>query len=83
MVPWTLDGKFVLYVCVLVFLFREQHHSLILLLYNRDKLDPETQLKKRAIELNQGRAAQMGLLALMVHEKLGVSLLPGGLVVGE
>jgi hypothetical protein len=46
---------------------------------NRDKLDPETQMKKRAIELNQGRAAQMGLLALMVHEKLGVSILPGGL----
>jgi len=41
-----------------------------------DKLDPETQLKKRAIELNQGRAAQMGILALMVHEKLGVSILP-------
>jgi hypothetical protein len=38
--------------------------------------DAETQLKKRAIELNQGRAAQMGILALMVHEKLGVSILP-------
>jgi hypothetical protein len=45
--------------------------------YGWDKLDDETQLKKRAIELNQGRAAQMGILALMVHEKLGVSLLPG------
>jgi len=33
-------------------------------------LDEETQLKKRAIELNNGRAAQMGILALMVHEKL-------------
>jgi Chlorophyll A-B binding protein len=38
--------------------------------------DEATKLKKRAIELNQGRAAQMGILALMVHEKLGVSLLP-------
>jgi hypothetical protein len=28
------------------------------------------QLSKRAIELNNGRAAQMGILALMVHEKL-------------
>lgn len=28
-------------------------------------------MKKRAIELNNGRAAQMGILALMVHEKLG------------
>jgi Chlorophyll A-B binding protein len=36
----------------------------------------DTKLRKRAIELNNGRAAQMGILALMVHEKLGVSLLP-------
>ena len=41
-----------------------------------DSFDAETQLNKRAIELNQGRAAQMGILALMVHEKLGVSLIP-------
>jgi Chlorophyll A-B binding protein len=41
-----------------------------------DSFDEETKLKKRAIELNQGRAAQMGLLALMVHEQLGVSILP-------
>jgi Chlorophyll A-B binding protein len=26
---------------------------------------------KRAIELNNGRAAQMGILGLMVHDKLG------------
>jgi Chlorophyll A-B binding protein len=42
-----------------------------------DSFDEETKMKKRAIELNQGRAAQMGILALMVHEQLGVSLLPG------
>jgi hypothetical protein len=41
-----------------------------------DSFDEETKLQKRAIELNQGRAAQMGILALMVHEQLGVSLLP-------
>jgi hypothetical protein len=41
-----------------------------------DTFDEETKLSKRAIELNQGRAAQMGILALMVHEQLGVSLLP-------
>jgi hypothetical protein len=41
-----------------------------------DSFDAETKLSKRAIELNQGRAAMMGILALMVHEKLGVSLLP-------
>ena len=32
--------------------------------------DDETIAKKLAIELNNGRAAQMGILALMVHEKL-------------
>jgi hypothetical protein len=41
-----------------------------------DSFDAETQTSKRAIELNQGRAAQMGILGLMVHEQLGVSLLP-------
>lgn len=41
-----------------------------------DTFDEATKLKKRAIELNQGRAAQMGILALMVHEQLGVSLIP-------
>ena len=36
-----------------------------------DTFDEETKLSKRAIELNQGRAAQMGLLGLMVHDQLG------------
>ena len=44
--------------------------------YGWDSFDEETKLTKRAIELNQGRAAMMGLLALMVHEQLGVSLIP-------
>jgi hypothetical protein len=48
--------------------------------YGWDSFDDETKLKKRAIELNQGRAAQMGILGLMVHEKLGVSILPDGAV---
>jgi Chlorophyll A-B binding protein len=37
----------------------------------------EEKLRKRAVELNNGRAAQMGMLALMVHDKLGVSIIPG------
>jgi len=41
-----------------------------------DTFDEETKLKKRGIELNQGRAAMMGILALMVHEQLGNQLLP-------
>merc|ERR1712154_399762 len=44
--------------------------------YGWDSFDEETKLKKRAIELNQGRAAMMGMLGLMVHEELGVSILP-------
>ena len=38
------------------------------------KLDDETKLKKRAIELNNGRAAMMGILGLMMHEQLGGSI---------
>jgi hypothetical protein len=35
-----------------------------------DTFDEETQASKRGIELNNGRAAQMGILALMVHDQL-------------
>ena len=35
-----------------------------------DSMSEETQASKRAIELNNGRAAQMGILAMMVHEEL-------------
>ena len=41
-----------------------------------DTFDQETKLRKRTIELNQGRAAMMGILGLMVHEQLGVSIIP-------
>jgi hypothetical protein len=36
----------------------------------KSKWDEATIQKKLAIELNNGRAAQMGILGLMVHEKL-------------
>jgi len=38
--------------------------------YGWDTFDEETKVSKRAIELNNGRAAMMGILALMVHEML-------------
>eukprot|EP00561_Arcocellulus_cornucervis_P012542 CAMPEP_0185799506 /NCGR_PEP_ID=MMETSP1322-20130828/358_1 /TAXON_ID=265543 /ORGANISM="Minutocellus polymorphus, Strain RCC2270" /LENGTH=191 /DNA_ID=CAMNT_0028495083 /DNA_START=32 /DNA_END=607 /DNA_ORIENTATION=- len=36
-----------------------------------DKQTDEWKNKKRAIELNQGRAAQMGILGLIVHDAMG------------
>ncbi|KAL7526383.1 hypothetical protein ACHAXR_002771 [Thalassiosira sp. AJA248-18] len=39
-----------------------------------DNFDEDTKLSKRGIELNNGRAAMMGILGLMVHEQLGGSL---------
>jgi len=44
-----------------------------------DKFDDKTKQRKRAIEINNGRAAQMGILGLMVHEKMGniADILPG------
>lgn len=39
-----------------------------------DKFNEETKLQKRAIELNNGRAAMLGIFGLMVHEQLGTNL---------
>ena len=39
-----------------------------------DSFDEETKTAKRAVELNNGRAAMMGILGLMVHEQLGGSV---------
>jgi hypothetical protein len=36
-----------------------------------DKQTDEWKTKKRTVELNQGRAAQMGILSLMVHDSMG------------
>jgi len=36
-----------------------------------DDFDEDEKISKRAIELNNGRAAMMGILGLMVHEQLG------------
>eukprot|EP00579_Thalassiosira_antarctica_P009295 CAMPEP_0201882202 /NCGR_PEP_ID=MMETSP0902-20130614/13513_1 /ASSEMBLY_ACC=CAM_ASM_000551 /TAXON_ID=420261 /ORGANISM="Thalassiosira antarctica, Strain CCMP982" /LENGTH=204 /DNA_ID=CAMNT_0048410623 /DNA_START=35 /DNA_END=649 /DNA_ORIENTATION=+ len=36
-----------------------------------DKFDEETKMQKRGVELNNGRAAMMGILGLMMHEQIG------------
>ena len=41
-----------------------------------DTFSDEEKYKQRARELNNGRAAMMGILALVVHELLGVSITP-------
>lgn len=43
-----------------------------------DSFTDAQKLQKRAIELNNGRAAMMGILGLMVHEQLGGVLPPIG-----
>mmetsp|Transcript_58832 Transcript_58832/g.175047 ORF Transcript_58832/g.175047 Transcript_58832/m.175047 type:complete len:222 (-) Transcript_58832:139-804(-) len=43
-----------------------------------DIFDDRVKLVKRGIELNNGRAAMMGILGLMVHEKLGELAVPAG-----
>jgi len=48
-----------------------------------DKLSESSKLNKRAIELNQGRAAMMGIWGLVTHEIMGVSILPGGYLPGH
>merc|ERR1712232_60826 len=39
-----------------------------------DTFDEEEKLFKRGVELNNGRAAMLGILGLMVHEQLGGTL---------
>ena len=36
-----------------------------------DKQSDDWKRRKRSIEINQGRAAQMGILGLMVHDSMG------------
>jgi len=48
-----------------------------------DSFTAEEKLQKRSIELSNGRAAMMGIWALMIHENLGVSILPGGYLPGH
>ena len=48
-----------------------------------DSFSAETKMKKRAIELNNGRAAMMGIWGLVTHEIIGESILPGGYLPGQ
>lgn len=48
-----------------------------------DKQSDAWKSKKRAVELNNGRAAMMGIWGLVTHEMMGVSILPGGYLPGQ
>eukprot|EP00571_Detonula_confervacea_P014989 CAMPEP_0172308810 /NCGR_PEP_ID=MMETSP1058-20130122/9296_1 /TAXON_ID=83371 /ORGANISM="Detonula confervacea, Strain CCMP 353" /LENGTH=216 /DNA_ID=CAMNT_0013021315 /DNA_START=49 /DNA_END=699 /DNA_ORIENTATION=- len=48
-----------------------------------DKWSDTQKMKKRSIELNNGRAAMMGIWGLVTHEVMGVSILPGGILPGQ
>ena len=48
-----------------------------------DKFDDATKLRKRNTEINQGRAAMMGITGLITHEVLGNSILPSGYLPGH
>ena len=48
-----------------------------------DNWSDEKKLQKRTIELNNGRAAMMGIWGLVIHEMMGVSILPGGYLPGQ
>jgi Chlorophyll A-B binding protein len=67
-------GSFVFSHCVFVLLSSRLSSLNRYIDFGWDKFDEETKLKKRAIELNNGRAAMMGILGLLVHEQLGGSL---------
>ena len=45
-----------------------------------DKQSDAWKMQKRAVELNNGRAAMMGIWGLVTHEIMGNSILPGGVL---
>ena len=46
--------------------------------YGWDSFSETEKIEQRNKELNNGRAAMMGIWGLYVHEMMGVSILPGG-----
>mmetsp|Transcript_8559 Transcript_8559/g.15541 ORF Transcript_8559/g.15541 Transcript_8559/m.15541 type:complete len:210 (+) Transcript_8559:45-674(+) len=48
-----------------------------------DRFSDAKKMRTRAVELNQGRAAMMGIWGLVTHEIIGVSILPGGILPGQ
>ena len=69
-VPAYGIAQLVAFIGVIEFGYNARQSDIEAAQLKASKWDDATIQKKLAIELNNGRAAQMGILALMVHEKL-------------
>jgi hypothetical protein len=69
-IPAAGSAQLLLFIGLIELGYAERKDDIEAAQLNASGWDEETIEKKLAIELNNGRAAQMGILALMVHEKL-------------
>ena len=69
-IPAAGTAQIVAFIGLLEFGFGQRQEEIEEAQLKASGWDEETISKKKAIELNNGRAAQMGILGLMVHEKL-------------
>ena len=69
-IPAAGTAQIIAFIGLIELGFAERKDDIEAAQLNASGWDEETINKKLAIELNNGRAAQMGILALMVHEKL-------------
>ena len=69
-IPAAAYAQTIAFIGLIEYGFAERQTEIEEAQLKASKWDDATIAKKTAIELNNGRAAQMGILALMIHEKL-------------